>query len=398
MQKTMLSKKTTAISLIFILLCVGFLLKINNTAHTELATGIGGVWNIVTIFIYAYRLLFFKSKRLPTYYISGVLFCFFAIFVSILNVQSLSVSFLYNILIIPYFLIILHLFELAGERYGRRLLENKWYYISYFTIAVFVGIYLYGYLSSNGIRYVVTDAYYLLTMLPLLLLSKNKWTKYGGIVSAAIVLLLSGKRTGFVAFVVGLLVFFLIDGYCSKAFIEKYKKTLRTAAIILIGVAFLSFIAQYFGLNFFQRLETAFTEGEGGREIIWRRIIDAMKDASIREWIFGHGIKQVPILIGSKNALAHCDFLEILYDYGVISLAFIVGFWLSIIKKGIRMIRTKEPMSGAVIYTIIVALFLSAFSNYIIDATYITYSMITLGLIFGIYRKELEGETKCLNV
>lgn len=390
MQKTMLINKTTAISLIFILLCVGFLQKINNTAHTESATGIGGVWNVVTIFIYACRLLFFKSKRLPTYYISGVLFCFFAILASILNVQSLSVSFLYNILIIPYFLIILHLFELAGEIYGRRLLENKWYYISYFAIAVLVGIYLYGYLSSNGIRYVVTDAYYLLTMLPLLLLSKNKWIKYGGIVSASIVLLLSGKRTGFVAFVVGLLVFFLIDGYCSKFFIEKFKKMFRTAAIILIGIAFLSFIAQYFDLNFFQRLEMAFTEGEGGREIIWGRIIDAMKDASIGEWIFGHGIKQVPILIGSKNALAHCDFLEILYDYGIIPLIFIVGFWFSIIKKSISMLRTKEPMSGAVIYSIIVSLFLSAFSNYIIDATYITYSMITLGLIFGIYRKELE--------
>ncbi|MBE6740170.1 MAG: O-antigen ligase family protein [Ruminococcaceae bacterium] len=387
-----LTKKNRIISFVYIILCMGFLLKIKNTSNTPNVTSAGGIWNVVTVALYVIWffivIVFNKKIALRTHGMFGVLFSIMAMISSIMHTGGYTVSFLYNLAIIPYFMFILSLFTELGRRYGEESLQLGIYSITFFLISLYVGYFMIGYQSTGDSMYVITDVYYSLNMLPLLLLVKNKIVKYASVGLTAFILILSGKRTGFIALLIGMLIYYIVTAYCNKNLKEKTKTIFgMIAAMVVIGFLF-TYLTKFYELDLLERLETAFNEGEGGREKIWGKIIEDLRESSLFEILFGHGLKSVPALIGSKNALAHCDYLEIIYDYGIIAFIFYIGFWLAIIGKVISSIINKSQYAGILAFAVVIAMFLSMFSNYVIDATYITYSMIIFGIIFGIMERE----------
>lgn len=391
-----LFKKTNVSALMYLLLGAGFILKIRNTANTPNVTGSGGVWNLVTIILYAFWIFAMLNGNvvIKKYGAYATLFGFFAMVSSVVNAQTLSVSFIYNLAIIPYFMIVLSLFEEWGKKYGEKILNLGVYAVTFFAIALFVGYFMMGYQATDDRMYVVTDVYYPLNMLPLMLLMKNKSVKYAAVGLTGFILILSGKRTGFVALLLGLFVYYIVSAFCGRNLKEKSKLIVGMVFAAIVIVLLFSYLTAYFDLDFLERLEIALEEGEGGREEIWGKVVIGLKESTPVELLFGHGLKQVPVLIGSKNALAHCDYLEILYDYGILSLCFYIGFWLSIIGRVIKFIRKKSEYAGILAFVLVIAMFLSTFSNYVIDATYITYCMINLGLIFGITERKDKNNDK----
>ena len=385
-----LSKKSRIIPFLYIMLCVGFLLKIKNTSNTPNVTSIGGIWNIVTIVLYAiwfFIIIFNRRVTIRTHSLFGMLYSVLAMTVAIVYADSLTVSFFYNLAIIPYYIIVLSLFTELGRRYGEESLHLGTYTITFFLIAFYVGSFLIGYQGTDDRMYVVTDVYYPLNMLPLLLLLRNKIAKYASIGLTAFILILSGKRTGFIALLIGLFIYYIVTAYCSQSLREKRKTIFgMIGAAVVIGFLF-TYLTEFYDLDLLERLKIAFSEGESGRERIWGKIIDGLWESSPFEILFGHGMKSVPAFIGSKNALAHCDYLEIIYDYGIIAFILYVGFWLAIIGKVSAAIKEKSEYAGILAFALVIAMFLSTFSNYIIDATYITYSMAIFGIIFGIMER-----------
>ena len=401
------AKQNRTMCIMFVLLCIGFLLKIRNTANTlETAGSSGGLWNIVAIIIYGYWFWGFIQKKSFTYNATvgfGVVFSLLALLNSFANATSFSVSFLYNCMTIFYFLIIFSVFRDFGEKTDLSKTTLNVYTICGLIIGVFVLYHILLHYNNPSVdMYVITDVYYALNMVPLVLMSKNKLLKNGHLILTAVLLILSGKRTGFISFLLGMLVYYLVTAHCGEAKVgqkhnkEKQKKnSFVLLKIVFIGIALLGifvYLTQRFELDLYERLIIAFEEGESGRDRIWSKIFEAMNNASLGEWLFGHGIKTVPILVGSKNALAHCDYLEILYDYGIGSLIAYIGFQLSIIFKTLALIIKKEPMAANLAFCVVIYIIMSFFSNYVIDATYITYNMITIGLIYGLVGRKTKNE------
>lgn len=389
------TKKSSISSFLYIILCVGFLLKIQNTSNTPNVTSTGGIWNVITILFYVYCFFVFFNKRitLKTTSMFGILFCCVAIMCSVIHTKEYSISFLYNLAIIPYFMVVLALFTELGKKFGENALNLNTYAVTFFAIALYAGYFMIGYQETDDKMYVVSDVYYPLNMLPLLLLMKKKTIKFFAVGLTGFILILSGKRTGFIALLIGLLVYYIVTAYCARSLKDK-SKTIVGMIFTAIGISLLfAYLTEYYDLDFLERLETASNEGERGREIIWSRIGHGLRESSFLEFFLGHGLKSVPNLIGSKNALAHNDYLEIIYDYGAIAFIFYIGFWLSTIGRVVSLIRKKSQYAAILTFALVVAMFLSMFSNYVIDATYITYSMITFGLIFGIIEwKEKNDE------
>lgn len=54
----------------------------------------------------------------------------------------------------------------------------------------------------------------------------------------------------------------------------------------------------------------------------------------------------------------------------------------------------KNQYASILVFALVIAMFLSMFSNYVVDATYITYCMIIFGLIFGVieWKERNDGQ------
>ena len=390
----MISKKTklNAITVLLILLCLGFFLKIRNNANTPNVTTVGGIWNIITIIVYIYWFIFVFNKKLKIsgLMLVGVSFVLISVVTSIINMKDLSISFIYNLMIVPYFLIILSLFYDIASVVGSRALNMKVFATTFFVLTIFVAYLLVGNRTLDEESFVVADVYYSLNMLPFVFLSKRKALRYSATFATAFALVLSGKRTGFVAFALGLIIFYLISSLCSKSKSEKKKSLLALIITFFTVIVVFVVLSTKFELEFFDRIVIAFTEGESGRQEIWDKIIKDIRRSSVLELLFGHGLQSVPVLIGSKNALAHCDYLEIFYDFGLFAFLLYVSFWILLIIRCLKMIKAKDKYSAVASFSLIISLFLSLFSNFAIDATFITYSMITFGTIFGLQKHEKE--------
>ena len=121
-------------------------------------------------------------------------------------------------------------------------------------------------------------------------------------------LLLCMKRTGFIAFVAGIVVYILVE-YRSAP------KGSKKRAFVLLG-GLLALTAMYFFImentrgtfSVIDRLLSTGQTSNEGREDVWPVVISMIRHSDIIALIFGHGFDTV--IENSPLALsAHCDFL-----------------------------------------------------------------------------------------
>ena len=69
---------------------------------------------------------------------------------------------------------------------------------------------------------------------------------------------------------------------------------------------------------------------------------------------------------------AHNDFLEVMYNYGIIAFFCIVGFYLSMISQAVRMIRYRSHYAPAFAFSVVIGFTLGMFSYFLIFYTFVT--------------------------
>ena len=235
--------------------------------------------------------------------------------------------------------------------------------------------------AGRGIP-LISTAYYTLFFLPFALLSEKKVIKWGGTVLVLYTLLLCMKRTGFIAFVAGIVIYILVE-YRSAP------KGSKKRAFVLLG-GLLALTAMYFFFFFNTRgtfsvidrlLSTGQTSNEG-REDVWPVVISMIRYSDIIALIFGHGFDTV--IENSPLALsAHCDFLEVIYDYGVSGLLLYLTFYKRLWNGFIRMYRQGSELAAPMSFTFVTAFVVSLFSHLIIFPTYFLGFCLFWGLAMG---------------
>ena len=179
--------------------------------------------------------------------------------------------------------------------------------------------------SIENKSYTMTSVYYILCCLPFFFHFKSRTFKIILIIIISGLVLVSFKRSAIVCFVAVLLILYFANA-----------KKISTKGKI---VSFFAFIAVAFLANY---LYGYFFEGtsklsdilniwdnrisfDGGREDVWLDAWNLQLNSSFTEWFFGHGYNAVAI-DNITNLSAHNDFLEILYNYGLISLIAFIAF------------------------------------------------------------------------
>lgn len=125
---------------------------------------------------------------------------------------------------------------------------------------------------------------------------------------------------------------------------------------VLLGAAALWYTKGYIIERLFESLET----GGNGRLDIWRQTLKNYKNSNFIELLFGHGYNAVNRAIGLS---AHNEFIEMLYDYGIIGVGIYMIILVEFVKRAFKLKKNRQNLYPVVVCSIIVLLIISIFSH-----------------------------------
>ena len=354
----------------------------------------GGIWNYIQLSFVMFGLIFFFRYSRWVINCKPILTLFFLsaymLLTTLISVNGISITSIYNLAMTLYALNTMILFYHYGRTndiYKRTILLPV-----FFTIAIIVIYAIIQFLGSTRAwtqRGAVSDVYYVLGLLPLMLIYFSEKRVLIPIITTSLAVAFSGKRAGMIAMVIMIVAYYLIVSK-EKENLKQQSKTLAKL-IFVIGIIIAGgiYLDNHLKLRIVERLMNLSSDGGSGRDVRWELVWKMIKSSEPLQYIFGHGGSTIATNIGGH---AHNDFLEIFYEQGLIGALLCSAFYIKLIVIDIRMIRQKYEYAAQFTTSLICSLVLSMFSFYIVDPTYVTCGMICLGMILGDYEKKISGE------
>lgn len=235
------------------------------------------------------------------------------------------------------------------------------------------------YMGMDRAGYAVGATLTTVTLSPIILSLKNDRIKKVLIISVAVVALVSLKRSAFICTILTFVSYYLSDSYIAQKKDRVNKIIKYTFICIIIGVA-MYLIIQKMNTNVFERIMNISEDEGSGRIDIWESVIEGFKESPLLKKLFGHGYHSVAILRG-RGQLAHNDFLEILYDYGVIGLSFAVLFVLKLLRRLIWLWKAKSSLFPVYLSAIIVLFVFSMISYLMVQSLRILFLIAFFGVV-----------------
>jgi O-antigen ligase len=242
--------------------------------------------------------------------------------------------------------------------------------------------------SSDGILG-NNKAYYALFLFPWILSLRYKKLKISLLILLGIVVAISFKRTILISFLAASFTYFVLDRIVLS-------KRLRLVAIIplitflVVFIIGISFVDDSFNGALSKRFVDISLESEENDRIrIYDEVILLQSKSELTEWVLGHGHNSVAK--GTSFELsAHNDWLEILYNYGVIAFVFYLFFHFSMIKFILFLIKIRSQYAPAYGASYVVLLISTFFSNVILYPGHLLLLSAYWGTINGLVFREYK--------
>ena len=258
------------------------------------------------------------------------------------------------------------------------------FFISFLLIMLSVNYFrVYSINYFNGFRTMASSIF--LFFMPFLLTIEKSRIKNIGIVLILIIIAFSMKRTAFLAFVLGMIVYFFVN----KVLIEnkKIKGLFSFISIIFILLILIFYIIETNDIEIIDRFKNIKEDGGSGRDVVFDYSLKLIMESSLPELIFGHGFDMV-IKDSLLKVSAHNEFLEITYDFGVISLIIFIVFLINIIKYTYTLIKFKSKYAAPMATSIIIFIISSMTSHTYLYTKHMIIFTLFWGYIIACVRKE----------
>ena len=359
----------------------------------------GGIWNVIQVFLVGTGLLCLLSKSrtfmsIPCIRVY-VLFFMYIWFLSLFPFlgKTMTLPRVFYFLVIPYGA--MSLLTVYSVGYKADIHQYPWVLGITFLVLFYIMFtkwraYNLSIIDSNG---AVADVYYLVGLLPIILLYTPQKIKTIPFLLAFVVAVMSSKRGALVAVVIMLIVYFFLSGTNKTG----KKRNVIIRIVVLSIVLFVIYVVVMrlvglYDLSIFDRMDKLEEDGGSGRATRWKIIIRHFTTYStILEMLFGNGHGTIGELVGGN---AHNDFLEFLYEYGLFAFVLYVLFYVLLIKETFKMYKHGYPYAREFTCSVSVAICMSMFSFYAVDCTHITSSSICQGLILADwYKYKMNGYT-----
>lgn len=175
--------------------------------------------------------------------------------------------------------------------------------------------------------YTMTNVYYILCFLPFIIDIDSKWIKRIFTVLIFFCVFLSFKRSAIV--ISSVIIFTMILLFFKN---EKKRNTaLMLVIVFTIAIVTMPILLERTNMQSIYSMWLERFSDSNTRGTILLDVWNMQIESSFFEWIFGHGYNAVMNDIG-YGLSAHNDYLEILYDYGLIAFVLFIVFIVSMIK------------------------------------------------------------------
>ena len=205
-------------------------------------------------------------------------------------------------------------------------------------------------------------SYYVLFLLPIVLFASTNWIKILALLVTATVVFSSFKRGGSIALIGATVVYLFVKNILLE---RKFSKLIWFITIIFLLMLLLIYIDNAMGNIISERIMNITEDGGSGRDEVWATTWKMIKRSDFGHLILGHGYDAV-----SKNSLlelsAHNDFLEVLYNYGIISLIPYLLIHIHLIKQICKSIKEQDKCAPIMSFTYVIFIVLSMISHVIV--------------------------------
>ena len=231
--------------------------------------------------------------------------------------------------------------------------------------------------------------YYMVCLFPVVFYESKKHIKYFLFIATFACTLLSGKRTALIALAVAFVIPYIV-----KMFMLERKKWVRNsiALIAIFAIIIISYdiLISNFDITILERFENIEEDGGSGRSEIYATVWRKIKNSDVPQLLLGRGYNGV-FTSGIVDTSAHNDFLEVLFDYGILGAAFYLLFIFGLFSIAKKLVKRQSEMSLPFISGLAVFVCMSLTSHLIIYPTYF-FCLIIIFMMGRSTLKEDEGE------
>lgn len=338
-----------------------------------------------------------KAKRLSyllvLYYIYAILVCLMNGYLGRFIAQPTF------ILSISFWIFIYYIFYECARNAIINLQRMSNLFFVLFLICFSLMVLYYNTFSSKEYYTGFNVVYYLLFMLPFILINQNKKVVYTSLVLVTISVILSAKRGALIAlFVAGTLWFLNTDnGY---SIWQKVSRLLKYLLVMMCFIALFAFVASKLDSGLLERM-MQFITGEdssgSGRFNIWKSYIDRIRNDDLLTILLGRGYCSTKFnaryLIDHLN-WAHNDFLEVLMDYGVIGLSLLLSIIGQLFHFGKYMRKENNTYYASFVASIGIYFICSFVSMVLFESQWFLATAAFWGCIIGDYENRQKQMTK----
>jgi O-antigen ligase len=227
--------------------------------------------------------------------------------------------------------------------------------------------------------------------LPILLISPKKYIQYFFIISIVLLVASSFKRGGVISLLFSIIVYF----YLNKITLSGSRNKFIGVFSVIIIVITLSFIfVKYDATNdnvLIERIKNIEQDQGSGRVEVWHTTVDMIVESSFDAIILGHGYNAVQNNSPLKLS-AHNDFLEVLYDFGIIALLFYIVLHLYLIKYTYILIKHRSYYAPIMAMSYLLFLLTSLVAHVIIYVPFMSIFAIKWGYIIRCVNQESKSK------
>jgi len=228
----------------------------------------------------------------------------------------------------------------------------------------------------------MNTSYYPLLTFPWLALVKKPLWRYLAMALIAFAVFYSLKRTSLAGLAVAAITYVAVEYVFVTRRIPIVRLTVP-AVLLCLAIVVYYHIDESRGGAFAKRIESIATDEGSGRLKIYADVLDEMAKSSSGDVILGHGhFSSVDYFVTST----HNDFLEVLFDYGVVGLTLYILLHLCLIRDAFRLIRIRSPWASAFATSYVLFFVMSMISHLIVYPSFFVYLTALWGTAEGSMR------------
>lgn len=233
----------------------------------------------------------------------------------------------------------------------------------------------------------IGNSYYLLCFLPWVFIIRDFRTRNLLIALLAITIIVSSKRTSILGFAIFFFVFILCAGQNRNILVKGVYVSITVIAAIVI---FYYIDQNLLGGHITERFSN-FEKGADTRDGIRLATLLLYQKSSVAVQLIGHGYNTV---IGATpmELSAHNDYVETLYDHGLLMFLLQILIIIRLIKLSIELYRKKNPLFPALFSSVILYVMMAYTTHLILYPYYFLFLSGFWGFAEGNYVLQIQGE------